>query len=1191
MRDTGSTVDPRPGRRLRALRDDRGWSLSRLERETHYSRGYLSRVENGLQRMTEDLAQSCDRALATDGELLAAVRSGLGQECPYPGMTSYSEETARWFFGRDEAAARLLAEVRRQLRRGHGLYAVVAPSGAGKTSLLCAGLVPALRASDGAPTVRVTNPGPEPELPGDGTDVLVVDQFEEVFTQCDDPKRREAFVEGLCRRAQDTTCVVLGIRVDYLGHCLENPHLLPLLQGHTYLLPPMTDAQVRQAITGPADSVGLAVDPDLPELILRDLHGRKGAVSLPLLAECLHGMWHDKRGQRLGLAEYNASGGVGGALARSADKALADLGADGSAIARQVLLQLVRLGDRQDDTRRRIPLAMLLVRTVGEPEAVDRVVEHLIASRLVVVDDERRVSLTHEALLWEWPTLLAWIRDGKDELRDRQEFADAAARWLQGERDPGLLARGRLWERSEGRSAHLSPLEQDFYAASRAAHRAEQRVRTRQRRLRASLAAASAAALVAVVVVIGQLGRNQALEDQENADLLAAQSVRALHTRPEAATRMAISALRTADNPATRSAVLSDQATGFLGLFPCHGYAVNALAFRADGAEAASADEHGEVWRWNPDTRRAIGGPLEFGAAVHAVAYNPVSGALAVAAGDQVAVLSARGERLTLRGHTRVVRAVAYSADGRWIATGGDDGTARLWDAASGAEAGAPIAVGDGNVYAVAFSPDGKLLATGGEDGKAATWRADDHSRAAGFEGHHNDAIRAVAFSPDGATLVTGGWDGLTGVWSAATGRFVTGLSGHTDSVTAVAFDTDGRLLATASQDDKVDVWNTATWRRIASLAGHAAPINSVAFRPKTTGTTGTTGTTRPAIGSAAGPSAALTAGPPTETSISLATGSEDHTVALWDLTAGGAVHRAPGQPAFHGLAAARGMLATADDDGRATLWNGTTLSRRIGDGAVPVTAVALTADGTRLATGGLDGSVDLWDPRTAQRVARIAPASGTERTKVTALAFSPDGARLAAAGYDGTLRSWDVRGTAHQFPLISIPHRIFFAVAFEPDSRTLVTGSQDDTVSFWDGDTGARRQTLGSSFADSVLSVALSGRRLVAGGRDGTVRLWDDPQGAGLLLGYAGQVSAAVIAPDGASAATGDRDGTIRLWDLRGRRLLATLTGHELAVSGLAFPAADQLVSVSEDGTLRRWDLRPDRVSRLLRSRLADRG
>lgn len=309
--DTASGVDPRPGRRLRARRADQGWSLSRLERETHYSRGYLSRVENGRQRMTEDLAQACDRALGADGELLAAVRSGLGQECPYPGKAPYSEETAQWFFGRDEAVGELLAEVRRQLLTGRGLYAVIAPSRAGKTSLLRAGLVPALRDLDGTPTVRVINPGPEPELPDERSDVLVVDQFEEVFTQCHCPKRRDAFVEGLCRRACSATFVVLGLRVDYLRQCLENPYLSPLLQEHTYLLPPMTDAQVRSVITGPADSVGLTVDPDLPDLILRDLRGRNGAVSLPLLAECLHRMWHNKRGQRLGLAEYNASGGVG----------------------------------------------------------------------------------------------------------------------------------------------------------------------------------------------------------------------------------------------------------------------------------------------------------------------------------------------------------------------------------------------------------------------------------------------------------------------------------------------------------------------------------------------------------------------------------------------------------------------------------------------------------------------------------------------------------------------------------------------------------------------------------------------------------------------------------------------------------------------------------------------------------------
>ncbi|WP_442816990.1 nSTAND1 domain-containing NTPase [Streptomyces sp. NBC_01334] len=1276
---------------LRRLRRQRGLSLADMARETHYSKGYLSKIETGAKRATVDVARRCDQILRAEGGLLRLLtkspenaeetantaksegtanlanpanpenaqnagdaqagrvdgvgpgRTEFDAVRPYRGLSAFTAQDAGWFFGRERATAALVERVFERI--GSGPLMVVAPSGAGKSSLFNAGLVPAFRNPGGFPmpgaerwpvvaftpaahpleelltgfakaldgdlgvTVRQLRDRPEILLeavrrtvddsacadggrrPPPVRPVLLVDQFEELFTLCSDEDERRAFVRVLCavstsRRPSDPAAgsggdpavVVLGVRADLSGRCVELPELATVFTDGLFVLSPMSVAGLREAITRPAELAGLTLEPGLVPLLLRDAGlrdepaGLPGSEpggptgdgsdvgralpditpsgALPLISHALLTTWQRREGATLTVAGYERTGGIRGAVARTAEDVFAGLYPAEQQTIRRILVRLVHVAEGTGPARCRMSRAALMER-LADTDGATAALDAFVRARLITADRDT-VEIAHEALLHAWPRLRGWIDADRHGLLIHQQLAHAADEWEREGGDPSALYRGtrldtvRAWaEELDGRS-RLSAQEEAFLRASLAEEADRQRQARRQVRRRQGTLA-TLVVLLALAVVVGALAyqqRSDALQEERVARsrALAAQSASLAAGQPEASMRLAGEAYRSQETPEARGALLSTQAQPFSARLGGHRGPVNSVAFAPDGGTLATASSDGTVTlrrladrrttatfkmsgrvrsvAFSPDGRTLAAGATDapvqlWGTADHrtkavlpagtagarAVAFDPRGRRLAVAAGDGTVQVwdTDRGRRVaSFTGHVGQVDALAYTPDGRTLASAGADRTVRLWDTVRDRPSGVLEGHSD-EVYGVAFAPDGRSLASGGADRTVRLWDLARKRTTSVLSGHSDD-VNAVAYTPDGATVVSAGGDGTTRLWDVHSGMQTLTLTGHTDYTMGVAVNADGTMLATAGFDQSVVLWD---------LGG---PV--LTARPYTE-----------IWQSAYSPDGNL-----------LATADTDHTVRLWDV----ARHRS--------VATLRGHRSA-------------------------VFSVAFAPDGRTLASGGSDGTVRLWDVVTHRLLDTLTGHHGD----VFSVAFAPHGALLASAGADRTVRLWDV---ATRRPLATLTGHTDFVndVTFSPDGRTLASAGDDLTVRLWDV-AGRRPQAALTGHTGAVRGVAFApdGRALASGGNDGTVRLWDvrRHRPTAVLRGHTGSVRGIAFSPDGRLLVSSGGDRTVRLWDVAARRPWATLTGHTNAVWGTVFaPDGRTVASSSNDGTIRLWNL-----------------
>jgi WD40 repeat protein len=1173
---------------------------------------------------------------------------------PYKGLRAFTEADAAVFFGRERLVRQLMA----RLQEDHPLrnfLAVVGPSGSGKSSVVSAGLVPALRRgvmpdliSDRDDAVTVTwqpvPAGTSSALPGrelilqivpgshplqnlqagilsiasqplrdlmsqfasdpasllkalreiGGTTLLVIDQFEEVFTLTESEQERFQFLELLrvaVTAADSPLRLVITLRADFTDRPLHYVEFGALMRQRTEFVLPLSASELERAIAEPARRVGLEVDPDLIATIVQDVHHELGA--LPLLQYALTEAFDRRTGNTISLEAYEASGGVFGALARRAQEVYDALDADRQEIARHVFLRLVTLGEGVRDTRRRVRQPELLKLTGDVQFVLDAFSKYrLIVFDVDLVTREPMVELAHEALLRAWALLQQWLDASRTDIRLHRWLLAAVGEWEKSKRDQSYLLTGtRLAQYEDWRATAgflLTDEELRYLDDSSAQRRAQEEAElARQSREQRKAVEMQSLALTAN-------SRQTGLQNLPDVALALCVAANVIPSPPDQSAQLLF---EVAPMPGTRKVFTGHKDT---------------------------------VWHVavSPSERYALSGSGGFSPASNFYkkmpTYLPLNTRSAQFSDNTVRLWElATGEELRLfTGHTNTVTAAAFSPDERCVISASADATIRIWDKDSGRELRAlthpaqvlSIAVRDELVlasdydfetasshlilwnwqtgqevrrfegqrdviYSVAISPDGRRMLSGSGpsgpfsahsgDNDLTLWDLHNGGILRRMQGH-KDAVFHVAFRPDGRSAVSSSADSILILWNLDDGNILSTLRGHTTFAYSFAMNPRGDRVFSASFDLSVILWDVERAQEIRRFHGHSGPVTAAQF---------------------------LSDGR------RVLTGSVDKTLRLWDIYSADEVLRL-GAPSGLGMwavtsdgqraitsAGSGGIFAPQSPRNPLHLWDLRTgeLLAELGQQGNTIFQAAFLPDGKHFLTV----SGDLFIPGAENRMILREAATGREVRRcespgsaLSGLALLPDGKHVATIVFGDEIVIWNIdTGTITRRFTGTVPS--FRALAVSPDGRLLLVGSSLGILTVWNLESGEIiHQIQGHSLHMYGLAVTSDSRMAVSVSNDTTAVVWDLERGEQVLRfqQHATSVQTVALHPRRDWVLTGDDKGTLLLWELRSGKVLRRFAGHTGGVWDIAFiENGDFALTTGGDGNLIMWKVAPQAVEELV--------
>jgi WD40 repeat protein len=1090
---------------------------------------------------------------------------------PYRGLFAFRPEHAPFFFGRETFTQTLMQAV--ESRR---LVAVLGASGSGKSSVVFAGLVPALLNRPGDPWLFTTfRPGDDPFhnlasalLPLYETDLtsktaqlgasrdlatsllegrypladvfklirqarpdhrllLIADQFEELYTLSPEATLRQQFLKVLLAAldAPETGHLVLTLRADFLGQALLYRPLADALQNTDLKLGPMTQAELAEAIEKPAARQGVVFEKNLIKRLLDDVGEEEG--SLPLLEFALTELWQHQQRHSLTHVAYDEIDEVKGALSRHADKAYRRLTPTEQAEAHRVFVQLVNPGAGTEDTRR------LATRTELEQDWA--LVAKLASERLVVTNQVKQqqdtVEVVHEALIRHWQQLRLWMAEDRTFRAWQERLRFAMAQWQTSREEEALLrgsqlaeARGWLTERP----ADLSQGEKTYIEASLA-----QQYR-QERNGRLLLAGAVVAAVVMTLLAVFSLFQWQdANRLRTSAE---AERDKAAKAEAEAIDQKAAAEQNEAVAKATLRDLLSINAYNLVEQNPQMALLL-ALESQNITKTQVAADALARAPYFYPPLEAILQGHAK---PVLSVAWNPAGTQLASASSDHTIMIwdAASRQRLaTLTGHKDWVWKVAWSPDGNQVASASDDVTLKIWDV-TGQTPRVTLKEANLPAQSLAWRPDGKQLAAGYREGQLLIWDLTSSPPTTVTLAGHTAAIYSVAWSPDGTRLASASKDKTVIVWNLTVSPpFSITLAAHNGPVRSVAWRPDGLQLASAAEDRTIIIWDMSPRQRMwVLLQGHTDIVFDVAWSRDGT---------------------------------RLASASFDKTVIIWD-----AVSRRPERylrdhsdivwsVAWRPDGA---KLASASTDKTIMMWDveprqNTTLREH----TASVLSAAWSPDGAKLASASVDQTVIIRSADFKQRP-RILEG---HKDWVLDLSWSPDSSQLASASFDRSVIIWNAL-TGKVFARLDDHPDKLWSVAWSPDGSFIAAGAADNTLTIWDAISTQVIERFKDNGTGRLLSLAWSSdsRFLATGADDGTIIVRKAGDWSRVIsLKHPGNIFSLAWSPDGKNLASGSSESTTIIWETARWSQVASLPGHSGKILDLAWNKEGTLLASAAGG------------------------